>query len=65
MGTLKATNLYRMKIENDRVTHTEVLLEGFARIKDVEMGPSGEIHLLLEHDSGGRIIRTVPVKSAG
>jgi len=60
VGSLKGTNLYRMVTEGDRVVHTEVLLRGFARIKDVEMGPAGEIYLLLEHGAGGRIIRMVP-----
>jgi len=58
-GSLKATALYRWVIEGDRVVHRETLLEGLARIRDVEVGPDGAIYLLLEHHSGGRIVRMV------
>jgi glucose/arabinose dehydrogenase len=60
VGTLKATELYRFVLENDRVVHRETLLAGIARIRDVEVGPEGAIYLLLEHGSGGRILRLVP-----
>jgi glucose/arabinose dehydrogenase len=60
VGTLKATELYRMVVEDDRVVHTEVLLEGFGRIRDVANGPDGAVYLLLEHASGGQIVRLVP-----
>ena len=60
VGTLKATELYRMVVDGDRVVHRETLLAGFARIRDVENGPDGAIYLLLEHASGGQIVRLVP-----
>lgn len=60
VGTLKATELYRMVLDGDRVIHTEVLLTDLARIRDVETGPDGAIYLLLEHVSGGQIVRLVP-----
>jgi len=59
VGSLKATALYRWVIEEDRVVHQETLLEGLARIRDVETGPDGALYLLLEHRSGGRIVRMV------
>jgi glucose/arabinose dehydrogenase len=59
-GTLKATQLYRFVLDGGRVVHTETLLDGIARIRDVETGPDGNIYLLLEHASGGRIVRLVP-----
>jgi hypothetical protein len=37
---------------------------GIARIRDVEIGPGGVIYLLLEHASGGRIVRLVPGSSS-
>jgi glucose/arabinose dehydrogenase len=64
VGTLKATDLRRMVIEEDRLVHTETLLEGVARIRDVEVGAGGEIYLLLEHASGGQIVRMVPAYDA-
>ena len=65
VGTLKATELYRMVIEDDRVVHTETLLKGLARLRDIEVGSDGLIYLLLEHASGGQILRLVPQGSAG
>jgi glucose/arabinose dehydrogenase len=60
VGTLKATRLYRMVVDDDRVVHTETLLEGLGRIRDVEVAPDGAVYLLLEHHAGGRILRLVP-----
>jgi glucose/arabinose dehydrogenase len=59
-GSLKAAELYRWELEGDRVVHTETLLKGLARIRDVEVGPDGFIYLLLEHATGSRIVRLVP-----
>jgi glucose/arabinose dehydrogenase len=59
-GSLKAAELYRWELEGDRVVHTETLLKGLARIRDVEVGPDGVIYLLLEHASGSQIVRLVP-----
>jgi glucose/arabinose dehydrogenase len=59
VGTLKATELYRMVLDGDRVVHRETLLTGFARIRDVENGPDGAVYLLLEHASGAQIVRLV------
>ncbi len=59
VGSLKATELYRMVVEGDEIVHTELLLKDIARIRDIEAGPDGNIYLLLEHDEGGKIIRLV------
>ncbi len=57
VGSLAARELYRI----DPVTkHTEKLLSDIGRIRDVEVGPDGGVYLLLEHPSGGRIVRLVP-----
>jgi len=60
----KAAELYRWELEGDRVVHTETLLKGLARIRDVEVGPDGLIYLLLEHASGAKIVRLVPEQGA-
>jgi len=60
VGTLKATELYRMEVKRDRVVHTETLLTGIGRIRDVEVGRDGAVYLLIEHHSGGRILKLVP-----
>ena len=36
------------------------LIEDLARIRDIETGPGGVIYLLLEHASGGQIVRMTP-----
>lgn len=60
VGTLRATDLVRMVLDGEKVTHTELLLEDVARFRDIEIGPDGTLYILLEHDSGGQIIRLVP-----
>lgn len=60
VGTLKATELYRIVLEDNKAVHNEILLKNLARIRDVETGPDGAIYLLLEHASGGQIVRLVP-----
>ena len=61
VGSLKATELYRIVLDDDGLVHMEILLEDLARIRDVETGSDGAIYLLLEHASGGQIVRLVPV----
>lgn len=60
VGTLKATELYRMVVEGERVVHTEILLKDFGRIRDIELGYDGAVYLLIEHESGGQLLRLVP-----
>jgi glucose/arabinose dehydrogenase len=62
VGSLKGSELYRIVLdENDRFVHYEVLIKQLARIRDIEMGPDGNVYLLLEHTDGGQIVRLVPV----
>ena len=49
-----------MVLEDNQVTHIETVLEDFARIRDIETGIDGNVYLLLEHKSGGQIVRLVP-----
>ncbi len=62
VGTLKATELYRMEVKGDRIVRRETLLTGLGRIRDVAVGRDGFVYLLLEHKSGGRILRLVPAR---
>jgi glucose/arabinose dehydrogenase len=64
VGSLKATELYRFVIEDNQLIHTEVLLTDLARIRDIESAADGTILLLLEHESGSRIVRMVPAVAA-
>ena len=61
VGTLKATELYRMVLDGDRVVHRETVLSGIGRIRDIETAADGTILLLIEHKEGGHILRLVPV----
>ena len=60
VGTLRATDLLRMEIVDNQVVHTEILLKDLARFRDIEVGPKGELYVLLENAAGSRIIRLVP-----
>jgi glucose/arabinose dehydrogenase len=60
-GTLRATDLIRMEVVDNQVVHTETLLEDLARFRDIEIGPRGELYILLENAAGSQIIRLVPV----
>jgi glucose/arabinose dehydrogenase len=60
VGTLKATELYRMVVEGTRIVRVETLLEGLGRIRDIEVDANGLVYVLLEHASGSRIVRLVP-----
>ena len=60
VGTLRATDLLRLEIRDNRVIHTEVLLKDLARFRDIEVGPKGELYVLLENTAGSRIVRLVP-----
>jgi aldose sugar dehydrogenase len=61
VGTLKATELYRMVVGNDgQITQRELLLKDLGRIRDVETGTDGLLYLLIEHASGSKIVRLVP-----
>jgi len=59
-GTLRATDLLRMEVDDGEVVHTEVLLENLARFRDVAHGPGGELYLLLENKAGSMIVRVRP-----
>lgn len=63
VGTLRATDLLRLEIVNNRVSHTEVLVKDLARFRDIEVGPGGLLYVLLEHASGSMIIRLRPARS--
>jgi glucose/arabinose dehydrogenase len=65
VGTLRATDLLRMEVVDNQVVHTEMLLEDLARFRDIEIGPSGQLYVLLEHATESQIIRLVPVASEG
>jgi glucose/arabinose dehydrogenase len=62
VGSLKATELYRVVLDGDRSTQVEPLLKGLGRIRDVATNADGTIYVLLEHASGGRVVKLVPAR---
>ena len=64
VGSLKAADLYRVKIVDGALVEQEKLIEDLARIRDIEVDAAGQVYLLLEHASGGQILKMVPVKTA-
>ena len=62
VGSLKAADLFRVEIKDNTFVKKELLIKDLARIRDVEVGPGGNIYLLLEHASGGKLVRVVPAE---
>jgi glucose/arabinose dehydrogenase len=60
MGTLKSMQLFRFSIDGNRVIEQEILLDDFARVRDIESGVDGEVYLLLENGAGSKIARLMP-----
>lgn len=60
VGSLKASDLFRLEVVDGRVVHAETIITDLARIRDVESGPKGFIYLLLENAAGGMLVRMVP-----
>lgn len=63
VGTLKARELYRIEVKGNKVIYKETLLKNLARIRDIEVGPEGNIYILLEHKAGGQIVRIMPIRN--
>ncbi len=60
VGSLKGRNLYRFEMEDGILKNRETVIEDLARIRDVEVGPDGDLLLLLEHAAGAKIVRVTP-----
>ncbi len=60
VGTLKSRELYRVVLSGHSFVRKETLLHDIGRVRDVTSGPDGAIYLLIEHQSGGKILRITP-----
>ena len=60
VGSLKASTLYRLRIEDNELVEQEKLITDFGRIRDVEMGDDGFVYIVLEHNETGSLWRIVP-----
>jgi glucose/arabinose dehydrogenase len=63
VATLARNDLWRYVVDENGATEHETLIRGLGRFRDVEVGPSGELIVLLEHRSGSQILRIVPADS--
>ncbi len=59
LGTLRATDLLRLELKDNQVVHTETIFRDLARFRDIEVGPKGEVYLLLENAGGSKLVRLV------
>jgi len=59
VGALAGRRLVRLQLDGDDVVAEEKLLEDFARIRDVRMGPDGLLYLLTD-EQDGRLVRLQP-----
>ena len=60
LGMLRATDLWRMEVTGNQVTHREKMIEDLARFRDIEVGPNDELYVLLENKGGSKIVRILP-----
>lgn len=60
IGSLKGSSLFRMSFDGNRLLHQETVISDLARIRDIEVGYDGFVYLLLEAESGSRIVRVRP-----
>jgi glucose/arabinose dehydrogenase len=65
VGSLKASDLFRLVVRDNEVVHAETVITDLARIRDIETGPDGLIYLLLENEAGGMLVRLVPEVASG
>jgi glucose/arabinose dehydrogenase len=58
LGSLQTQELVRLVVDREKVTHQEILFKGVGRVRDLEMGPDGDIYVVL--NAPDRIERIVP-----
>lgn len=58
VGALAGQHIHRVVIQNNTVTHTEKILQDFARFRDIRQGPDGYIYVLTE--GPGLFFRMIP-----
>jgi aldose sugar dehydrogenase len=58
VGALAGQHVHRVEFDGEEVVHTEKILEGMARFRDLRQGPDGYIYVLTENP--GLFFRIVP-----
>lgn len=57
VSTMRKQRLMRLVIEQGKVVSEEVILDQLGRFRDIEVGPNGDIYLLIEQFYGSHIVR--------
>jgi glucose/arabinose dehydrogenase len=60
VATLAKRDLWRYVVDANGEIERETLIESLGRFRDVEVGPKGELIVILEHRAGSQILRIVP-----
>ena len=60
VATLSKNDLWRYRVDATGVVEHETLVSGLGRFRDVEVGPAGELVVLIEHRAGSQVLRIVP-----
>lgn len=65
VATLSKNELWRYVLDEGGEVERETLIAGLGRFRDVEVGPAGEVYVLIEHRSGSQILRLDPADRPG
>jgi aldose sugar dehydrogenase len=60
VGALKYESVDILTVEADRVMHSETIVKGMGRVRDVAVGPDGAVYVVLNRP--GSIIRLTPIR---
>jgi glucose/arabinose dehydrogenase len=60
VGALKYESVDLLTVEADRVMHSETIVKGMGRVRDVAVGPDGAVYVVLNRP--GSIIRLTPIR---
>ena len=60
VGALKYESVDLLTVEADRVMHSETVLKGLGRVRDVAVGLDGAVYVVL--NSPGTIVRLTPIR---
>ena len=60
VGSLKASDIFRLRIRDNKLVEKELIVPDLARVRDIEIADNGELLVLLEHSSGGQVVRIAP-----
>ena len=63
VATLAKNELWRYVVDDQGEVERETLIKALGRFRDVEVGPKGELIVLLEHRSGSQILRLLPASN--